>query len=104
MKRAVLLALAWLAAGAVVIGAQRPLQFERPPTCVFVVMMRDSLRIASFAPPCDINRRPDVDTVRTWKLESRTRTCDGILLIDAEGSANVAWMDCEGPLLRRASR
>lgn len=103
MRRVLAFALMFAVAGAVVVGAQRPLRFERPPTCVYMIMRADSLLIASYAPPCDPNRRPQTDTIRTWRLESRARACVGHLLLETTASAMVEWRDCDGLMLRRVN-
>lgn len=88
----------------VVLAAQRPPHFDRAPTCIYMTIGADSLRIASYAPPCDPGgNRPHEDTVRTWRLPSQARSCDGAVLIDATGAARVAWLNCGDGVLRRVS-
>lgn len=86
-----------------VVAAQRPPRLDIAPTCVYLLIGRDSLYVASFAPPCDPTNRPKNDTVRTWRLPSHARDCDGAVLIDALGAAQVAWMNCGDGSLRRVN-
>lgn len=102
MKRVLSVALLFVAAGMVVLGAQRPPHFQRPPTCVYVLIRSDSLLVAAYAPPCDPSSRPPEDTVRVWRLLSQARYCEGHLLVDALGGSRVTWMNCaDQPFIRR---
>ncbi len=85
------------------LGAQQqtPVVFTRPPTCVYMMIRGDSLLIAATPPPCD-PRRPQTDTVRFWRLESRVKNCVGRLILETTAAAVIGWFDCEdGPVLRR---
>lgn len=77
----------------VVVVAWRP--SPAPRTCTYLLIRPDTVLIASYPPPCNPNERPNVDTVQTWRLPSRSKYCTGHLLVDAlAGEARVHWSDC----------
>jgi hypothetical protein len=72
-------------------------------TCVYLSIRPDSVLVAAFVPPCDMASRPAQDTIRSWRLFSRSRNCDvGHVLIDTNGAARINWQECgENGVLRR---